>query len=93
MPHKYFDDQMDDEEVLMVFRKHPIVMRVGLVLGSIGPLLGVIPAAIKPELGFGWFFGGLALGVLGGLILFFPSWIAWYYSVFIVTNQRFIQIT
>ncbi len=84
---------MDDEEVLMVFRKHPIVMRVGLVLGSIGPLLGVIPAAIKPELGFGWFFGGLALGVLGGLILFFPSWIAWYYSVFIVTNQRFIQIT
>ena len=93
MSHKYFEDQLDDEDVLVVFRKHPIVMRRGLVLGSLGPLLGVIPAAIKPELGFGWFFGGLGIGMLLGLILFFPSWIGWYYSVFIFTNQRFIQIS
>lgn len=90
---KYFADQFDDEEVLAVFRKHPIVMRKGLVLGSIGPLVGVIPAAIKPELGFGWFFGGLIVGTLIGMLLFFPSWIAWHYSIFIVTDQRFIQIT
>jgi hypothetical protein len=30
---------------------------------------------------------------LVGLILFSPTWIGWYYSVFIVTDQRFIQIT
>lgn len=90
---KYFADQFDDEEVLFVFRKHPVVMRMGLIFGMIGPLIGVIPAAIKPELGFGWFFGGLGIGVLLGLIVFFPYWIAWYYSVFIVTDQRFIQIT
>jgi hypothetical protein len=90
---KYFEDQFDDEEVLFVFRKHPIVMRKGLVLGCLGPLLGVIPAAVKPELGFGVFFGGLGLGLLLGLLLFFPSWIGWYYSVFIVTDQRLIQIT
>jgi hypothetical protein len=90
---KYFADQFDDEEVLYVFRKHPVVMRTGLVLAMIGPLVGVIPAAIKPELGFGWFFGGLAAGIVGGLLMFLPSWIAWYYSVFIVTDQRFIQIT
>ncbi len=93
MPQKYFEDQFDDEEVLFVFRKHPIVMRVGLVLGSLGPLIGVIPAAIWPSLGFGWFFGGLAAGCVLGVLLFFPSWLAWYYSVFIVTDQRFIQIT
>lgn len=93
MADKYFEDQLDDEEVMYVFRKHPIVMRKGLVLGCLGPLLGIIPAAIKPELGFGWFFGGLGVGLLLGLILIFPYWIAWYYSVFIVTNQRFIQIT
>jgi uncharacterized membrane protein YdbT with pleckstrin-like domain len=93
MPTKYFADQFDDEEVLFVFRKHPIVMRVGLILGSLGPLLGVIPAAIWPALGFGWFYGGLVLGCLLGVLLFFPSWINWYYSVFIVTDQRFIQIT
>lgn len=93
MPQKYFDDQFDDEEVLFVFRKHPVVMRKGLIFGSLGLLLGVIPAAVKPELGFGWLYGGLALGLLLGLLLFFPSWIAWFYSVFIVTDQRFIQIT
>lgn len=93
MPQKYFADQFDDEEVLFVFRKHPIVMRKGLVFGLFGPLLGVIPAAIKPDLGFGWFFGGLTIGAgLGGLF-FFPSWITWHYSVFILTDQRFIQIT
>lgn len=90
---KYFADQLDDEEMLFLFRKHPIVMRRGLVLGMLGPLFGVIPAAVRPSLGFGWFFGGLIGGfVLGGLI-FLPSWINWYYSVFIVTDQRLIQIT
>lgn len=90
---KLFEDQMDDEEVLYVFRKHPVVMRKGLVLGMLGPLVGVIPATIKPELGFGWFFGGLGLGCLLGLLIFAPSWIAWFFSLFIVTDQRLIQIT
>jgi hypothetical protein len=92
-PEKYFADQFDNETVLYVFHKHPIVMRKGLVLGMLGPLLGVIPAAIKPDLGFGFFFGGLAAGCLIGLLLFAPSWIGWHFSVFIVTDQRFIQIT
>lgn len=92
-PHKYFADQFDDEEVLYVFRKHPIVMRVGLVVGMLGPLVGVLPAAIKPDLGFGAFFGGLAGGFILGLLIFLPSWISWHFSVFILTNQRFIQIT
>lgn len=90
---KYFEDQFDDENVLFVFRKHPIVMRKGLILACLGPLVGVLPAAIRPELGFTAFFGGLGAGLLIGLLLFFPSWIGWYYSVFIVTDQRLIQIT
>ncbi len=92
-PPKYFVDQMDDEEVLFVFRKHPVVMRKGLVFGMMGPLLGVIPAAIKPELGFGVFFGGLAAGFILGLLIFAPDWISWHFSIFIVTDQRFIQIS
>ncbi len=91
--HKYFEDQFDDEEVLFVFHKHPVTMRKGLVFGMFGPVLGVIPAAIKPELGFGAFFGGLAIGCLMGLLIFAPSWIGWHFSVFIMTDQRFIQIT
>ncbi len=90
---KYFDDQFDDEEVLYVFRKHPIVMRKGLVLGLLGPLIGVLPAAFDPNLGFNVFFGGLIGGCLLGLLIFSPSWVGWHFSVFIVTDQRFIQIT
>ncbi|MDB5184299.1 MAG: hypothetical protein JWN38_107 [Candidatus Saccharibacteria bacterium] len=91
--HKYFPDQFDDEEVLYVFRRHPVVMRKGLVFGMLGPLVGVIPAAVKPELGFGIFFGGLAAGILLGLLVFLPSWINWNFSVFIISDQRFIQIS
>jgi signal transduction histidine kinase len=90
---KYFEDQFDDEKVMFVFRRHPIVMRKGLVFGMLGPLLGIIPAAIKPDLGFGYFFGGLAIGTLLGLLIFLPGWIGWYFSVFIITDQRFIQIS
>ncbi len=89
---KYFEDQFDDEDVLLVFHKHPIIMRRGLVLGLFGPLIGVLPVAINPGLGFGYFFGGLGLGTLLGLILFFPSWVSWHFSIFIITTQRFIQI-
>lgn len=90
---KYFEDQFDDEEVLLVFRKHPVVMRKGLVFACLGPLIGVIPAFVKPSLGFGVFFGGLGAGIVLGALFFLPAWIAWYYSVFIVTDQRLIQIT
>lgn len=90
---KNFEGQFDDEEVLFVFRRHPIVMRKGLILGMLGPLIGILPAALRPELGFGWFFGGLAIGFGIGALIMFPGFINWYFSLFIVTDQRFIQIT
>jgi len=93
MAEKYFADQFDDEEVLYVFRKHPIVMRKGLVFGMLAILLGLIPAAVKPSLGFGWFFGGIGIGIIVGCLLMLPFWITWYFSVFIVTDKRLIQIT
>ncbi len=88
---KYFDDQLDDEEVLFVFRKHPVVMRKGLVLAMIAILLGTIPSLIKPE--YIYLFGGLAGGVALSILVFMPTWISYHYSVFIVTDQRLIQIT
>lgn len=88
---KHFKEQFDDEEVLLVFRKHPVVMRKGLILFMLAILAGVIPALIKPT--YGWFFGGLGGGLLVGLILGFPSWVRWYFSVYIMTNRRFIQQT
>ena len=97
--HKYFADQMDDENVLFVFRKHPIVMRKGLIIGLgallIGPLytLGLTYAHPDNYPSISFFFGSLGISAIFGTLLYFPSWIGWFYSVFIVTDQRLIQIT
>lgn len=91
MSHKYFEDQFDDEEVLFVFRKHPIVMRKGLVFGMLAILLGVLPVLFKPEYSVLLF--GLLVGCGLGCLVFLPAWISWHFSVYIVTDLRFIHIT
>lgn len=91
MPQKYFEDQFDDEEVLFVFRKHPIVMRRGLLLLAVAVLLSTIPALFNPS--YTVYFIGLAIGFGVGALLMLPQWMSWYFSLFIVTDQRFIQIT
>jgi hypothetical protein len=88
---QHFKEQFDDEETLLVFRKHPVVMRKGLILAMFGLLLGVIPALVKPE--YSVFFFGVMGGLVLGLILMLPFWVRWYFSVYIMTNQRFIQQT
>ena len=100
-PHKvkYFPNQFDDEEVLYVFRKHPIVMRKGLIWGSLGLLVGplytliltYVHSANPPTMTFFYLSFLVSIGV--ATLLFFPSWMSWHFSVFVVTNQRFIQIT
>lgn len=91
MVNKHFEDQLDNEEVLLVFRKHAVVMRRGLIVAMMCLLVGVLPSIIKPVISY--FFIGLGIGFLAGLLFFLPYWIAWFYSVYIVTNQRLIQIT
>lgn len=88
---KYFDDQLEGEELLYVFKKHPVVMRKGLILASIAIVLGTIPSLVRPE--YSYLLGGLAAGFMLAGILFLPSWISWNYSVYIVTDQRLIQLT
>ena len=91
MVNKHFEDQLDNEEVLLVFRKHPVVMRRGLVISMLCLLDCVLPSLIKPVISY--FFIGLGVGFVFGLLVMLPYWIAWFYSVYIVSNQRLIQIT
>lgn len=91
MAIKYFSDQFDDEEMLFLFRKHPVVMRKAIVVASVALLLGTIPALVKPT--FEVFFGGLGIGFLLAFLIMFYSWIGWNFSVFIITNVRLIQVT
>lgn len=101
-PEKLFEDQFDDEEVLFLFRKHPAVMRKGLIVAAVGILLPVLYVFIltlvfanNPERlpSVEFFFLCIAIGLVLGFLLIAPSLMAWYFSVFIVTDQRFIQIT
>jgi len=91
MAQKYFADQFEDEEVLFVFRKHPIVMRRGLIFGMLTILLGSLVVFWQPT--YTAFLLGVGGGALAGAILMLPSWVTWYFSVFIVTDKRLIQIT
>lgn len=96
---KYFEDQFDDEEVLFVFRKHPIVMRKGLIISSVavlvGPLYTLALTYMRPldPPSIMFFFLSMAASFVLSAIIFMPWWISWHFSVYIVTDQRFIQIT
>lgn len=95
---KYFDDQFDDEEVQYVFRKHPIVMRKGFIISMlawlVGPVVMLILTYARPDNPptLTLFFGSLVASIVLGLLLLVPSWISWYFSVYIMTDQRLIQI-
>ena len=94
---KHFKEQFEDEETLLVFRKHPIVMRKGLILAAFGMLVGPLYTLIltyvdktnPPTMVF--FFASLFFSLVLAWILIFPWWVRWYFSVYIMTNKRFIQ--
>lgn len=84
-----FDGQREDEKVILVFRRHIIALRKGFYSILIPFALASIPAIIFPgELLYFY----IAFGALGfGLLLFFYHWIGWYFTIFILTNQRLRQ--
>ncbi len=86
-----FEGQRPGEEVLFVFRRHIIAMRKGFYGLLIPFAISSIPPLIwqdKLEL-FLLPIGGLVLG----LLIFFYHFIIWYFTVYIVTNDRIRQVT
>ena len=86
-----FEGQRPGEKVLFVFRRHIIAMRKGFYLLLIPLVITSIPPLIwqsNLEL-FLLPVGGLALGI----ILFLYHYIMWYFTIYLVTNQRIRQVT
>ncbi len=90
---KEFPGQHPDEEVVLVFRQHPVVLRKPLLIGLFAIVLSILP--------LDFIFDGPMYStllkiplVVGAAIAayWFYHWVGWYYSIYIVTDQRLIDI-
>jgi len=86
-----FNGQRDDEKVLFIFRRHMIAMRKGFYMLVVPLILTAIPPLIW-SYNLELFLLPIA-GFILGLILFFYHFILWYFTIFIVTDQRIRQVT
>ena len=89
--HLDFEGQRPGEKVLFIFRRHIIAMRKGFYLLLIPLVITSIPPLIWQS-NLELFFlplGGLTLGI----ILFLYHYIMWYFTIYLVTNQRIRQVT
>jgi hypothetical protein len=93
---RQFPGQHPGETVRFLFRQHPLVMRKQLFIGLFAILLAVLPLAFDVTYQYEWLVSVLikvALGVPVVVLAFwFYRWIGWYYTMYIVTDQRLIEI-
>ncbi|MCL2451838.1 PH domain-containing protein [Candidatus Saccharibacteria bacterium] len=86
-----FSGQHAGEKVLFVFRRHIVAVRKGFYGLLITFVLGSLPFLIwSSNSNLLWVsLGGLILG----LLIFLYHLMGWYFSVYIVTNERIRQLT
>lgn len=87
---KSFSGQREGEEVKYVFRRHVFTAWRGMFWLLSCALIGLIPMALwrdDQRMFYVWL-GFLAVGVLGMLY----AYMLWYFSYYLVTNQRVRQV-
>lgn len=87
---KAFSGQREGEEVKYIFRRHVFTAWRGMFWLITCALIGLIPIALWPDdqrMFYVWL-GFLAVGVLGMLY----AYMLWYFSYYLVTNQRVRQV-
>jgi len=85
-----FEGQREGEEVELVFRRHILTAWRGLLGLVLMGVIGFVPMLIwreNQELFFLWL-GFLAIGLVYALNVYMK----WYFSYFLVTNQRLRQV-
>ncbi|MDR3298057.1 MAG: PH domain-containing protein [Candidatus Nomurabacteria bacterium] len=86
-----FEGQRPGEKVLFTFRRHISTIRKGIFFFLIISILGFIPVLIWQDTNwmiFIWM-GCVLIGLLG----WGYAYILWYFSLYVVTNERLRQIT
>jgi hypothetical protein len=94
-----FPGQHQGETVQLVFRQHPVIMRKTFMLAMVIILIGMMPllawssTPLISSQGFYDFGVKVALlAPLGAFIIMLYRWIGWFYSVYIVTDERIVEI-
>ena len=91
MSELVFDGQREGEKVKFVFRRHFLTARKGLLWMLVCLAIGTLPLFMwKGDRRMFWVF---IVFVAIGLVGLFYSIILWYFSIYIVTDQRIRQIT
>lgn len=91
---KTFPGQHEGETVELVFHQHPLVMRRALIIGLglvlVGVLIPFVQVTSLHDLNPTWkpLWGVLVIVVA----YWFYAWIGWYYTVYIMTDMRLIEI-
>lgn len=91
-----FDGQEGEENIVLVVRQHPAVFLPQMIIvvllllgGFVSPsLLGDLSASIGPAMGTGIFFFFLIVAIA----VAYDSFIRWYFTVNIITDQRIIDL-
>ena len=91
MAELLFDGQREGEKVKLVFRRHLITARKGLGFFIFMTAIGFIPMLLwqQDQRMFWVFLIFLGLGLLG----LGYAYLLWYFSIYIVTNERIRQIS
>lgn len=89
-PAKDFVGQHEGEKVEFVFRQHPIVLRKNLLAAVLVFGASSLPLGLAPQ--WVWSVRLLIVGAALALLISFYRWLGWYFSVYIATSERLIQI-
>lgn len=91
MKKMIFDGQREGEEVQFVFRRHFLTAKFGVIFLILMIMIGVGLTSLWPNnmMIFETFLVLILVGILG----FLYSYMLWYFSIYIVTNQRIRQIS
>lgn len=86
-----FEGQREGEELLFIFRRHIIAMRKGFWLFLIPFAISALPVFIWPTVLQVYWSPVIGFGL--GLVLFLYHFLMWYYTVYIVSDQRLRQVS
>ncbi len=85
-----FPGQHEGEKVELVFRQHPVVMRKRLIASLVILVIFSLPLSIWPLAKWPWW--SLLAGFIVGAVVFLHRFIGWFFSIYIITDERLIQI-